>query len=337
MKIAVVILNYNGQALMEKFLPGVIQYSPSAEIIIADNASTDNSVEWLQTSYPQLRLITMSQNYGFAEGYNQALSQVDAEYYVLLNSDVEIKSNWLEALTQYMDSHPNCAACQPKIRSQRNPQYFEHAGASGGYIDRLGYPFCRGRLFNIVEEDKGQYQDIREIFWATGACLFIRSNIYHSMGGFDGDFFAHQEEIDLCWRIKSRGHSIVCIPQSEVYHVGAATLNYESPRKTHLNFRNNAYLLYKNIGGCKYIGIYTIRLFLDWLAAFQMLITGQKTNAAAVIKAQIEFIKTKNKFKEKRLLNLKKNTNFAPIGKVNKSLLWQFHIKGNKLFSQLEK
>ncbi len=335
MKTAVVILNFNGQKLMEQFLPGVIAHSPEAEIIVADNCSTDDSVVWLKAAYPELRVIEMSENYGFAEGYNQALSQVDAEYYVLLNSDVEIKSNWLQALINHMDNHPNCAACQPKILSQRKPDTFEYAGAAGGYIDKYGYPFCRGRIFSTIEDDNKQYDTTSEIFWATGACLVIRAELYHSIGGLDGDFFAHQEEIDLCWRIKSQGYSIVCIPESEVFHVGAATLDYESPRKTYLNFRNNALTLYKNIHGWEYIYIYIIRIFLDWMAAIQIALSGKRANAAAIIKAQKDFLTLKRKFKQKRFDNLKKTTNFAPKGKMNALLLWQYYFAKKMTYDRI--
>ncbi len=337
MKVAVVILNFNGQKLMERFLPGVIAHTYGAEVIIADNCSTDGSVEWLQSTHPEIRIIEMEENYGFAEGYNRALRQIDSEYYVLLNSDIEIKSDWLSPMVRYMDTHPECGASQPKILSQAEPDKFEHAGASGGYIDKYGYPFCRGRIFDKVEADLGQYDSRNEIFWASGACLLIRAELYHNIGGLDGDFFAHQEEIDMCWRMKSRGHSIVCIPEGKVYHVGAGTLGYESPRKTYLNFRNNAIMLYKNVWGVKYKYLYTVRLLLDWVAALQMLLRGKRSNSLSILKAQKDFLRLRKNFKQKRFANLKKTINFAPVGVLDHLLLWDVHFNKINTFAELSK
>lgn len=246
-KVAIVILNWNGRKLMEEFLPSVVSNSPEwAEVIVADNGSTDDSIEMLKAKFPTVSIICLDRNYGFAEGYNQALKRLDHEYCVLLNSDVEVTPNWLDAPIATLDSDPSIACVQPKIRAQRNKEYFEYAGAAGGYIDKYGYPFCRGRILHIVEKDEGQYDTPADILWATGACLFVRTATYKEVGGLDAGFFAHQEEVDMCWRLRSRGYRLVCVPQSIVYHVGGATLNAESPRKTFLNFRNSLLMLYKN-------------------------------------------------------------------------------------------
>lgn len=333
--VSVVILNYNGQKLMQQYLPTVIANSGKAEIVVADNGSTDNSVEWLKTTYPNLRLLTFDKNYGFAEGYNQALKQVNNKYYVLLNSDVRTPENWLQPLFDYMEQHAECAACQPKIRSEREPEKFEYAGAAGGFMDIYGYPLCRGRIMNYVETDNNQYDTIAEIFWATGACLFIRSKAYWEAGGLDGRFFAHQEEIDLCWRLKARGASIVCVPESIVYHVGGGSLGYESPFKTKLNFRNNALLLYKNLSYDRYWWTYLFRLLLDWVAALQMLLQRKPQNAWAVIEAQINFIKMHKDFKNDRKHNLSLTKHKKPSGLLNLWLIWQVYINKKQKYSNL--
>lgn len=334
-KVSVVILNYNGQKLIQKYLPSVIANSSGAEIVVADNGSTDGSVEWLKAEYPQLRLIAFDKNYGFAEGYNQALKLIDNEYYVLLNSDVNTPEGWLLPLFDYMENHTECAACQPKIRSEYEPEKFEYAGAAGGFMDIYGYPLCRGRVIGYVETDNNQYDTIEEIFWATGACLFIRSKAYWDAGGLDGRFFAHQEEIDLCWRLKARGASIVCIPKSTVYHVGGGSLGYESPFKTHLNFRNNALLLYKNLTPDRYWWTYLFRLLLDWVAALQMLVQRKPQNAWAVIKAQIQFLKMRNQFTPDRKLNLALTKHKKPVGLLNFWLIWQVYINKKQKYSDL--
>lgn len=273
MKVAIVILNWNGRKMMEQYLPSVVEYSRGeAEVIVADNASTDDSVVWLSEHYPHLRVILLDQNYGFAEGYNQALRQVDSEYYVLLNSDVEVTHHWLTPLIEEMDAHEEIAACQPKLLSMTNRDAFEYAGASGGFIDRYGYPFCRGRVFDVVEDDNGQYDDAKEVLWATGACMMIRAKDYWDAGGLDGRFFAHNEEIDLCWRLHRMGKHIFCFPESTVYHVGGGTLPKSNPRKTFLNFRNNLTMLWKNLPDDELQHVMRIRCFLDYLAAFQTLL-----------------------------------------------------------------
>ena len=336
-KVSVVILNWNGVGMLQKFLPKVIEYSVNqgVEICVADNASTDESVSYLQANFPNVRLILLDKNYGFAEGYNRALQQVEAEYVVLLNSDVEVTPHWLEPLVEYMDAHPEVAACQPKIRSERNKEYFEYAGAAGGYLDRYGYPFCRGRIFEVVEKDQGQYDAIQPIFWATGAALFIRLKDYREAGGLDGRFFAHMEEIDLCWRLRSRGRGIVCIPQSVVYHVGAATLKKENPRKTFLNFRNNLLMLYKNLPEKDLKRVMLVRGILDGVAAVFFLLKGEKEAAKAVLQARKEFKCIRADFDSSRGENLAKAVTDAIPEKVAYSILWKFHACGKKSFSKL--
>lgn len=337
MTAAVVILNYNGRALMEKYLPSVTANTPAeAEIIVADNGSTDGSAGWLQSAYPAMRLICLDRNYGFAEGYNKTLQQVDADIYVLLNSDVETPPGWLQPLTDYLADHPECVACQPKILSAADHGKFEYAGAAGGFIDIYGYPFCRGRVMDHIEADNHQYDIPSEIFWATGACLAIRSRQYHEAGGLDARFFAHQEEIDLCWRLKARGWSITCIPESKVYHAGGGSLSYESPMKTRLNFRNNALLLYKNLDNRTYRRVAFFRLLLDWAAALQMLLQGKPGNAKAVIMARHEFRQIRHLFAADRLNNLKQTEYTRPQGIMPHLLLWQVYALGRKKYSQLK-
>ena len=336
-KISVVILNWNGVGMLQKFLPKVVEYSAmeGVEICVADNASTDDSVSFLKTHFPDVRLIVLDKNYGFADGYNKALLQVEAEYVVLLNSDVEVTSHWLEPLVEYMDAHPEVAACQPKIRSERNKEYFEYAGAAGGYIDKYGYPFCRGRIFEVVEKDEGQYDAIQPIFWATGAALFIRLKDYREAGGLDGRFFAHMEEIDLCWRLRSRGRGIVCIPQSVVYHVGAATLKKENPRKTFLNFRNNLLMLYKNLPEKDLKHVMLVRGVLDGVAAVVFLLKGEKEAAKAVFQARKEFKRIRPDFESSRVENRTMAVTDVISEKVEYSILWKFHACGKKSFSKL--
>ena len=336
-KISVVILNWNGVGMLQKFLPKVVEYSASqdVEVCVADNGSTDESLTWLKTHCPDVRLIVLDQNYGFAEGYNRALQQVQAEYVVLLNSDVEVTPHWLEPLVEYMDAHPEVAACQPKIRSELQKTYFEYAGASGGYLDKYGYPFSRGRIFDVVEEDKGQYDTIQSIFWATGAALFIRLKDYRAAGGLDGRFFAHMEEIDLCWRLRSRGRGIVCIPQSTVYHVGAATLKKENPRKTFLNFRNNLLMLYKNLPKKELKRVMLIRGVLDVVAALVFLLKGEKEAARAVLQARKEFKRVRPDFEASRAENMEKAVSAVIPERVDYSILWKYHAGRKKVFSSL--
>ena len=336
-KVSVVILNWNGVGMLQKFLPGVIKYSQGegVEVCVADNGSTDESVVWLQTYCPDVRLIVLGKNYGFADGYNMVLQQVEAEYVVLLNSDVEVTPHWLDPLMEYMDAHPEVAACQPKIRSERNKALFEYAGASGGYLDKYGYPFCRGRIFDVVEEDKGQYDTVQPIFWATGAALFICLKNYRESGGLDGRFFAHMEEIDLCWRLRSRGRGIVCIPQSTVYHVGAATLKKENPRKTFLNFRNNLLMLYKNLPEKELKRVMFIRGVLDVVAALVFLLKGEKEAARAVLQARKEFKRVRPDFETSRAENMEKAVSAVIPERVDYSILWKYHAGRKKVFSSL--
>lgn len=337
MKVSVVILNWNGCDMLRTFLPSVVRYSTSGqvEVCVADNGSTDASVEMLREEFPCVRIIVLDQNHGFADGYNLALQQVEAEYVVLLNSDVEVTEHWLEPMISYLDAHLEVAACQPKIRSQRQKEYFEYAGAAGGFIDKYGYPFCRGRVMGVVEKDEGQYDTILPVFWATGAALFIRLADYREAGGLDGRFFAHMEEVDLCWRLRSRGRKIVCIPQSTVYHVGGATLKKENPRKTFLNFRNNLVMLYKNLPDEELNKVMRIRACLDYVAAFTFLLKGQLDNARAVMSARKEYRQICPSFSSSRKDNLRK-TSLNPIPeRIKSSILWQFYVGGCKRFSQL--
>lgn len=337
MKVSVVILNWNGCDMLRTFLPSVLRYSvgEEVEVCVADNGSTDSSVRMLQEEFPAVRIIRLDQNHGFADGYNLALEQVEAEYVVLLNSDVEVTERWLEPLIGFLDLHPEVAACQPKIRSQRQKEYFEYAGAAGGFIDCYGYPFCRGRVMGIVEKDQGQYDAVIPVFWATGAALFIRRADYQEAGGLDGRFFAHMEEIDLCWRLRSRGREIVCVPQSTVYHVGGATLKKENPHKTFLNFRNNLVMLYKNLPKEELNKVMRMRACLDYVAAFTFLLKGQVDNACAVVRARKEYKQLRSSFSSSREENLRK-TSLNPIPeRINSSILWQFYRRGCKQFSQL--
>ena len=335
MKIAVVILNYNGAALLHDLLPKVVEFSPQAEVIVADNASTDDSLAVLRDEFPQVRLIQLEKNFGFAEGYNRALAQIDAEVFVLLNSDVEVTPNWLVPMVDYLGKHPEVAACQPKLMSYNHRTQFEYAGACGGQIDMLGYPFCRGRILDTVEEDRGQYDEVADIFWATGACLCIRADRFREVGGLDGRFFAHMEEIDLCWRLGARGHRIVCVPQSVVYHIGAKTLNAESPFKTYLNFRNCALMIYKNSlhAHC----VLFVRFWLDMVAALHLLLQRKPKNAAAVLRALHDFHRMRSDFKKDRDKNLKKTVVARPAGFFADSILWQYYFRKRKVARDLPK
>jgi len=287
---AIVILNYNGEKLLQQFLPFVLDYSDSAEVIVADNASSDQSISVLEKFFPQVRRIQLDHNYGFCGGYNHALRQVDADYYVLLNSDVEVTPGWLSPMVDLLEKDEHIAAIQPKICSYKEKNKFEHAGAAGGFIDSLGYPFCRGRIFDHVEVDEGQYNDVREIFWATGACLVIRSAVFHKFGGFDEDFFAHMEEIDLCWKIQRTEQRVYYCGASTVYHVGAGTLAYGNARKTYLNFRNGLSLIFKHLNTWELAYKLPCRLGLDWVAALIFLSRGEWRNAKAVLRAHIDFL-----------------------------------------------
>lgn len=334
MKTAIVILNWNGAHYLQQFLPALREYttSPDVDIYVADNGSTDNSLLILGKYFKEVKILLLNRNYGFAEGYNRALAQIEADYYVLLNSDVEVTPGWLEPLLGYLQQHPEVAACQPKILSYHNRTHFEHAGAAGGFIDMLGYPFCRGRVLAVTEEDRGQYDEVCDVFWATGACLVIRADVFEKEGGFDDDFFAHMEEIDLCWRLKSRGYRIVCVPQSKVYHVGGGTLHVEHPRKTYLNFRNNLFLLYKNLPAKQLFPVLLLRFFMDYLAAFQLFVTGKPQNAKAVLKARLDFRKMLPSFKSRREENLRKTTQTHIPEIARKSVILNYYLLGRKTF-----
>lgn len=325
MKLAIVILNWNGEQMLRQFLPKVIATAQAVEanVYVVDNASTDQSLSYL-TTIPEIDTIALDANYGFAEGYNRGLKEIDATYYLLLNSDVEVTDNWLSPLLQYMEQHPEVAACQPKIKSFFNRSYFEYAGACGGFIDWYGYPFCRGRVLHHVEQDNGQYDSTASLFWASGAALFIRSADYWQVGGLDGRFFAHMEEIDLCWRLRSRDRSIVCVPQSVVYHMGGGTLPTTSYRKVYLNFRNNLLMLYKNLPEKDLRPILTVRFFLDYIAAFQFLLKGQFSFAKAVWQARSAYKKMRPLYQEIRNDNLRQTllTNVPERRKY--SILWRY-------------
>lgn len=323
--------------MLRSFLPTVVRFSEAdgAAVYVADNGSTDDSVVMLRRDFPSVHLILLDENHGFADGYNLALQQVSAEYVVLLNSDVEVTEHWLAPLVAYMDTHPEVAACQPKIRSWRQKDHFEYAGAAGGFIDRYGYPFCRGRIMGVVEADKGQYETVVSVFWTTGAALFIRLEDYREAGGLDGRFFAHMEEIDLCWRLRSRGKWLVCVPQSVVFHVGGATLKKENPRKTFLNFRNNLIMLYKNLPPEELAHVMRVRAVLDYVAALSFLLKGQFPNARAVLRARRAYASLRASFTASREENLKKTSLSLIPERTKNSILSMFYLHQKKYFSQL--
>ncbi|MCP9612534.1 glycosyltransferase family 2 protein [Coprobacter tertius] len=328
-KVAVVILNWNGLKLMSEYLPSVYRNTPSemADVVVADNGSDDGSVQWVRQHFPQVRIIAFDRNYGYAEGYNRALSMLDEEYVVLLNSDVETPENWLEPMVAFMDKHSDIAACQPKLHAVRNKNYFEYAGAAGGYIDRLGYPFCRGRIFDTVEEDNGQYDTVTDIFWATGACLFIRREIYIEAGGLDPFFFAHMEEIDLCWRIHLLGKRIVTVPDSIVYHLGGATLDTSNPRKTYLNFRNNLLMLHKNLPVKEGRKLLFTRRLWDTAAMLMFLLKGEWKNVKAIWKAHCDFRQDRKKYTRHPQKNL-----LRVFPQTNRNITIDYFLKRKKVY-----
>lgn len=340
-KVGIVILNWNGKEHLETYLPSVIAHSKEAEIVVIDNNSSDDSVEFLQKEYPYIQLLHNESNGGFAKGYNDGLKQIEGEFefYVLLNSDVEVTENWIQPIIELMDTDENIAACQPKILSYRQKNKFEHAGASGGYIDKNGYPFCRGRVFDDIEEDQNQYNSVEEIFWATGACMFIKSSTFHTMGGFDEDYFAHMEEIDLCWRMKLHGQKIMVNPNSMVYHLGGGTLNYKSPRKVYLNFRNSLFTLYKNYRGNYLFFKMLWRFFLDYIAFGAFVFNGELKASLQVLKAQFHFISKLKamKVKRKNLFSSSKGIEPNKRGIYLKSVVFSRFVKFKKHFSELDK
>lgn len=329
-KVAIVILNWNGAAMMRRFLPSVIEHSAAvADIIVADNASADESVQLLERDFPSVRTIVLDKNYGFAGGYNRALEQVDNEYYMLLNSDVQVTEGWMDRLLAFMDSHPEVAACQPKLRAEHHRDMFEYAGASGGFVDRYGYPFCRGRVFDTVERDEGQYDDECEIMWATGAALMIRRSDYWRAGGLDARFFAHNEEIDLCWRLCNMGRKIYCVPQSVVYHVGGGTLPKSNPMKTYLNFRNNLTMLYKNLPDGDLHHVMRVRFWLDYVAAFKSLLLDRKWGEfMAVVKGRRAFKAWRKDFDNDRLAIQASRVQKEDVMRKPYSILWKYYVKG---------
>ncbi|MEP7263182.1 MAG: glycosyltransferase family 2 protein [Bacteroidota bacterium] len=334
--VAIVILNWNGLHFLKLFLPTVIALSPHAEIIIADNASTDESVNWMKEHHPHLRIISLPVNMGFAGGYNAALKQVNADIYVLLNSDVLVTEGWLQPVIELMKSNSAIAACQPKIKSYADRHLLEHAGGAGGFIDYLGYPFCRGRIYTTLEEDHKQYDTVSEVFWATGACLFIRSDAFHKCNGFDEDFFAHMEEIDLCWRLQHRGYKIMVQPAAEVFHVGGGTLPKTSPHKTYLNFRNNLLMIHKNLDDREWFKVFMIRLFMDGLAGFKFLISGHPADCLSVIKAHFYFYSNYKRRKSIRKKEQQLITTKIIAGIYKRSIVFDYYLYGKKFFSQLK-
>lgn len=336
-KVAIVILNWNGARMLEQYLPSVVRYSrEEATVYVADNASTDDSLQLLKSRFPEVRLITFERNWGFAEGYNRAFAQIEAEYYLLLNSDVEVTHHWLTPLIQILDAHPDIAACQPKLLSVFNRTSFEYAGASGGFIDRYGYPFCRGRIFETVEKDNGQYDNVADVLWATGAALLIRARDYNKVGGLDGRFFAHNEEIDLCWRLRILGRRIVCVPDSQVFHVGGGTLPKVNPMKTFYNFRNNLTMLYKCLPDNELHHVMRTRWFLDYLAAWEMLILKRNWgDFRAVYRARRAFQRWKHDFDKDREEIQKGRAQKEIPEQRSFMLLWQYYAKGRRRFSDL--
>ncbi len=336
-KLAVVILNWNGENLLKQFLPSVTAYSnePWAEVVVADNASTDNSIAFLKEHYPDVKIIALDKNYGFAEGYNRALAQLSHHYFVLLNSDVEVTPNWLNPIYKQMEQDTTIGAVQPKIRAYHNKSDFEYAGAAGGFIDYLGYPFCRGRIFDVIETDNQQYNQTIPVFWASGAAMFVRAKLYQELGGLDADFFAHMEEIDLCWRINNANYKVYCNPESTVFHVGGATLSNTSPRKLYLNFRNNLLMLYKNLPKQKLFITLFARMILDGIAALQFLLKGEGANFMAVFKAHLSFYQHLKIFRQKR-----KKIQLSIIGKQHipiyqRSIVFDYFIRKKRRFSDL--
>ncbi len=328
MKIAVVVLNWNGTKLLEQFLPSVVNYSPEADIYVADNASTDDSVAFVKANFPTVKIVVNESNFGFAQGYNEALKHIDAEIYALVNSDIEVTENWLKPIIKTFENEPKTAIIQPKLLDFKRKEYFEYAGAAGGFLDKYGYPYCRGRVFETLEKDNGQYDDNREIFWASGACFFIRSSVYKELKGFDADFFAHQEEIDLCWRAFNKGHIIKYNAQSVVYHVGGATLQQGNPKKTFLNFRNSLLMLLKNLPKKQLIPVISARLILDGVAGMQFLFQGKFKHLLAILKAHFSFYslvplhyKKRNRFQSEKYFKIK-------------SIVFQYFVNGGKVFEK---
>ena len=329
MKVAVVILNWNGKQLLEQFLPSVVQYSKEATIYVADNASTDDTVAFVKAHFPDVKLVVNTTNTGYAGGYNEALQHIEADIYALVNSDIEVTENWLQPIIKTFQEESNTAIIQPKILDFKNKAYFEYAGAAGGYIDQYGYPFCRGRIFNTLEKDQGQYDSNQDIFWASGACFFIRSTVYKELNGFDASFFAHQEEIDLCWRAINKGYSIKYLFESKVYHVGGATLEQGNPKKTELNFRNSLLMLTKNLPKKVLFRVLFIRMLLDGIAGMKFLFEGQPKHTLAIVKAHFVFYHL-------FLNNYRKRTDFQ-LKKYyyTKNIVFNYFVNKHDYFSKI--
>jgi len=337
-KVAVVILNYNGKHHLQKFLPTVVSHTHGHDIYVADNCSTDDSVEFLKNTFPQVKLLLNQNNFGYAEGYNQALKHIHSEYYVLLNSDVEVSQGWIEALLNTMEKNPAAGACQPKLLDYTHREMFEYAGACGGFIDALGYPFCRGRLFNHLEKDSAQYNNGREVFWASGACLFVRAEAFHRAGGLDGDFFAHMEEIDLCWRMKNLGFTILIEPRSTVYHLGGGTLEKQSTKKTFLNFRNNISTLFKNEQALMLLYKIPLRLVLDGIAGLKFLLSGQALHTLAVLKGHLHFYAwIPSLLRKRKQIRAQEGFRYSKSGIYKGSIVYEHYILGRNLFSELKR
>ncbi len=336
-KIAIVILNWNGVKLFPDFLPSIIEHSQgdNIEIIVADNGSTDNSLDYLKDNFPSITLMDLKNNYGFAKGYNVALQQIEADYFILINSDVKVKKGWIEPCIKQFENDEKVVAVQPKVRSYNEPEYFEYAGAAGGFIDKFGYPFCRGRILNKVEKDESQYNQSSEIFWATGACMFVRAKAFKNAGGFDAGFWAHMEEIDLCWRLKNKGYKIIYEPQSTILHLGGGSLPYNDPRKVFLNFRNNLFMLYKNLPKQKFPQILLFRMVLDGVAAVKFLLGMEFKSFGAVLKAHIDFYKNLPLLAKKRK-ELKKQVIVNNHEQMfPHSIMWKFFIQKKCKFTDL--
>ncbi len=336
-KLSIVILNWNGRGFLRQFLPSVVSCSDYdwAEVVVADNGSTDDSCEVVNNEFPTVKYLQLEHNFGFAEGYNRALLQVESQYYLLLNSDVEVTQGWLEPLIELMDHDPSIGACQPKVMSLNHRDHFEYAGASGGFIDRYGYPFCRGRIMNVCEQDRGQYDQSVPVFWATGASLLVRASVWKECRGFDSRFWAHMEEIDLCWRMKNRGYLTYVCPQSVVYHLGGGSLPYENPLKIYLNFRNNLFLLYKNLPKGKLIPVIFQRMVLDGIAALQFLATGQVKAFTKVFTAHFDFYRNLPELKKERRVLLQGVTLVTHPEMYSGCLIWSFFVLQRKKFSDL--
>lgn len=330
--IAVIILNWNGEALLERYLPSVVSFSGDADIYVADNASSDGSVALIKQHFPSVKLIQNSTNGGFSKGYNDALRQVQADVYCLLNSDVEVSPNWLDPVQKLLVAHPEAAIVQPKILDLLNKDTFEYAGAAGGFLDQLGYPFCRGRIFQALEKDHGQYDDVTEIFWATGACMFIRAEVFHELGGFDEAYFAHQEEIDLCWRARNRGYAVFYTGYSSVYHLGGSTLSNMNPKKTYLNFRNSLFSITKNLPGKRVFAIIFLRLLLDLVAGLRFIFQGRWRHCLAILRAHLSYYRNFYSMYQKR-----KNSTFVKKYYKTTSIVWSHYVNHVMRFNELIK